>query len=119
MLLLFILSSFFLFKSGLIDSGILLRGSLNDIQMSNKNFRSMPTRIRQLGYIREYKICDTCYIIRPLRSTHCGICDNCICRDMCRKKKLSLFFYFFMLIKYLSNFYCYRVHCTYFFTNRR
>ena len=80
MLLLFILSSFFLFKSGLIDSGILLRGSLNDIQMSNKNFRSMPTRIRQLGYIREYKICDTCYIIRPLRSTHCGICDNCICR---------------------------------------
>ena len=80
MLLLFILSSFFLFKSGLIDSGILLRGSLNDIQMSNKNFRSMPTRIRQLGYIREYKICDTCYIVRPLRSTHCGICDNCINR---------------------------------------
>ena len=125
MLLLFILSSFFLFKSGLIDSGILLRGSLNDIQMSNKNFRSMPTRIRQLGYIREYKICDTCYIIRPLRSTHCGICDNCICRfdhhcpwiGTCVGKRN--YPYFFMLIKYLSNFYCYRVHCTYFFTNRR
>ena len=80
MLILFLLSCYFLFKSGLVDSGILLRGNLKDVMMKDKNYRSKPTHIRQLGYIREYKICDTCYIVRPLRSTHCGICDNCICR---------------------------------------
>ena len=52
---------------------------MNDIILKNKKIRG-PTHLRQLGYIREYKICDTCYIVRPLRSTHCGICDNCINR---------------------------------------
>ena len=80
MVILFLLSCFFLFKSGLVDSGILLRGNLKDIMLKDKNFRTKSTHLRQLGYIREYKICDTCYIVRPLRSTHCGICDNCITR---------------------------------------
>ena len=43
--ILFILSSFFLFKSGLIDSGILLRGNLTDIQKENKDFRTKPTHL--------------------------------------------------------------------------
>ena len=106
MLILFFLSSFFLFKSGLIDSGILLRGNLTDIQMENKNCRSKPTRLRQLGYIREYKICDTCYIVRPLRSTHCGICDNCIYRfdhhcpwiGTCVGKRNYPYFFIFLIL---------------------
>ena len=52
---------------------------MNDVLSKEKKIRQ-PLHIRQLGYIREYKICDTCYIVRPLRSTHCGICDNCIMR---------------------------------------
>ena len=60
------------------DPGILLRGHPNDIKNTNNSFKSKSTRIRQLGYVREYKICDTCYLIRPLRSTHCGVCDNCV-----------------------------------------
>ena len=40
MLILFLLSCFFLFKSGLVDSGILLRGNLKDIMMKDKNYRS-------------------------------------------------------------------------------
>ena len=106
MFILFFLSSFFLFKSGLIDSGILLRGNLTDIQMENKNCRSKPTRLRQLGYIREYKICDTCYIVRPLRSTHCGICDNCIYRfdhhcpwiGTCVGKRNYPYFFIFLIL---------------------
>ena len=106
MLILFFLSSFFLFKSGLVDSGILLRGNLTDIQMENKNCRSKPTRLRQLGYIREYKICDTCYIVRPLRSTHCGICDNCIYRfdhhcpwiGTCVGKRNYPYFFIFLIL---------------------
>ena len=106
MLILFFLSSFFLFKSGLIDSGILLRGNLTDIQMENKNCRSKPTHLRQLGYIREYKICDTCYIVRPLRSTHCGICDNCIYRfdhhcpwiGTCVGKRNYPYFFIFLIL---------------------
>jgi len=106
MFILFFLSSFFLFKSGLIDSGILLRGNLTDIQMENKNCRSKPTRLRQLGYIREYKICDTCYIVRPLRSTHCGICDNCITRfdhhcpwiGTCVGKRNYPYFFIFLIL---------------------
>jgi len=106
MLILFFLSSFFLFKSGLVDSGILLRGNLTDIQMENKNCRSKPTHLRQLGYIREYKICDTCYIVRPLRSTHCGICDNCIYRfdhhcpwiGTCVGKRNYPYFFIFLIL---------------------
>ena len=110
MLILFFLSSFFLFKSGLTDSGILLRGDMFDTQMENKNFRQKPTHLRQLGYVREYKICDTCYIIRPLRSTHCGICDNCILRfdhhcpwiGTCVGKRNYPYFLFFLVLLNIS-----------------
>lgn len=78
MIVLFLLTCFFLFKSGMMDPGILLRGHPNDIKKTNNTMKSKSTRIRQLGYIKEYKICDTCYLIRPLRSTHCGVCDNCV-----------------------------------------
>ena len=106
MFILFFLSTFFLFRSGLMDSGILLRGNLTDIQMENKNCRSKPTYLRQLGYIRQYKICDTCYIVRPLRSTHCGICDNCIFRfdhhcpwiGTCVGKRNYPYFFIFLIL---------------------
>ena len=80
MSVLFILSSFFLFLSGMVDPGIMLRGHYNDVKTTNEQFKKSPIKIRQLGYIREYKICDTCYLIRPLRSTHCNTCNNCIVR---------------------------------------
>ncbi len=76
MSVLFILSSFFLFLSGMVDPGIMLKGHYNDVKQNKKNL----IRIRQLGHIREYKICDTCYLIRPLRSNHCNTCNNCIMR---------------------------------------
>ena len=70
----FIFSSFYLFKCGIIDPGIMLK---NHIGISDKNH---SFRIRQLGYISIYKKCFTCEIIRPLRSTHCNTCNNCVLR---------------------------------------
>ena len=80
MIFLFLLSSFFLFLSGMVDSGIMLRGHVNNILKTNGKYKGKSMRIKQLGYVREYKICDTCNLIRPLRSTHCNICNNCIIR---------------------------------------
>ncbi len=34
--------------------------------------------INYLGNLHRFKICSSCYIVRPLRSNHCGDCDNCI-----------------------------------------
>lgn len=64
----------------MVDPGILLKGHINDIKKTNNNFKTKATRIRQMGYIREYKICDSCYLVRPLRSTHCHLCNNCVLR---------------------------------------
>ena len=80
MIFLFLLSCFFLFASAMIDPGIMLRGHINDTKKTNDEVKSKSIYIRQLGHIREYKICDTCYLIRPLRSTHCNTCDNCVIR---------------------------------------
>lgn len=76
---LFIISSYFLFKSGLVDPGILLKGHPNDIEFKERREKN-KIKIRQLGYIKQYKICETCNLIRPLRSTHCNKCNNCILR---------------------------------------
>lgn len=70
----FIFSSFYLFKCGTVDPGIMLK---NQISISDKKH---SFRIQQLGYIRIYKKCYTCEIIRPLRSNHCHTCNNCVMR---------------------------------------
>jgi palmitoyltransferase ZDHHC9/14/18 len=80
MIFLFLISAIFLFWSGIIDPGYMLKGHPNDIRLKNGNQKENSIRIRQLGYISQYKICSTCYLIRPLRSTHCNTCNNCVIR---------------------------------------
>lgn len=80
MVLLFFSSSYFLFLSGIIDSGIMLKGHPDDIKDKSNEKKKKPIRIRQLGRVCQYKICDTCFLIRPLRSNHCNSCNNCVIR---------------------------------------
>ena len=80
MFLLLLVSSFFLLKSGMIDPGIMLKNNQNDIKDTKNVEKKQNIRIRQLGYVQKYKICETCYLIRPLRSNHCNTCNNCVIR---------------------------------------
>ena len=72
MILLFLFSSILLFLSGIVDSGIMLKGHPNDIRDSKSEAKTKSIRIRQLGYVTQYKICDTCF----LKSNNCSSCKN-------------------------------------------
>ena len=80
MIALFLITTFLLFWSGIIDPGYMLKGHPNDIRTKNGAQKEHSIRMRNLGYISQYKICSTCYLIRPLRSTHCNTCNNCVIR---------------------------------------
>jgi palmitoyltransferase ZDHHC9/14/18 len=58
------------------DPGILPRRKFADRDRGSE--KRKPFKVNQLGHLRKYRICDTCIIVRPLRSTHCGDCDNCV-----------------------------------------
>ena len=98
--------------SGIIDPGIMLKGTEKDI--NNIDFDNKRTiKIRQLGYISTYKICDTCYIIRPLRTSHCNCCNNCVQRfdhhcpwiGTCVGLRNYTHFYIFLLLLNLLQFF--------------
>jgi len=76
-IILFFLTTYFLISASFKDPGILFRNTESDTKMSVMRDRK-NILISQLGYFHNYKICDTCYIVRPMRSTHCGHCDNCV-----------------------------------------
>lgn len=102
-----------LFYSGLIDPGIIVKGNIKDVKDSNNQIKVKLSRIRQLGYISSYKVCSTCYIIRPLRSSHCPSCNNCIQRfdhhcpwiGTCVGLRNYTYFYIFLLLLNLSQFF--------------
>ena len=60
--------------------------------------------------MQRYKICNTCNIIRPLRTSHCGTCDNCILKldhhcpwiGTCVGKRNYHYFFFFVVFLNLT-----------------
>ena len=77
-LILFIISTIFIFLSGFSDPGIIKKNDKSAIALKKKTRDRKSIYISQLGYFRRYKVCNTCNVVRPLRSTHCGSCNNCI-----------------------------------------
>ena len=72
--LLYVITSYFLIIVSFSDPGIIFRFPLKNNIIEDKKER----RIFQLGYINRYKYCSSCLIMRPIRSTHCGDCNNCV-----------------------------------------
>ena len=95
MIILFVLASF-------NDPGILRRFKSDD----NITNTRKDNYIFQLGFIRKYKFCSTCSIMRPIRSTHCRDCNNCVEKfdhhcpwiGNCAGKRNYKYFFFFLII---------------------
>ena len=82
------------------DPGIIFRFPLEKKIIEDRK----ESKIFQLGYIKRYKYCSTCLIMRPNRSTHCGDCNNCVEKfdhhcpwiGSCVGKRNYKYFYFFL-----------------------
>ena len=98
--IIYLITSTLLIISAFCDPGVILRFPLKNNILEDKKER----RIFQLGYIRKYKFCSSCLIMRPSRSTHCGDCNNCVEKfdhhcpwiGACVGKRNYKLFYFFL-----------------------
>ena len=77
------------------------------------NISQNPTKVIHKGVLKTSKICPTCNIVRPFRSTHCNECDNCVlrfdhhcfCLGNCIGKRNYVFYYFYLVFLNLNNYF--------------
>ncbi len=80
-----------MFKAGFSDPGIIIRKKHNIYEKEKKGqkLKDAPEKntlkkktkeyiISQNGFLQKYKFCETCYLIKPLKSHHCFDCNNCV-----------------------------------------
>ena len=108
----YIITLIYLLVGSFSDPGIIRRFNFNNINDYNfKYLTRKEAKLFHLGYIINYKYCNTCGIIRPNRSTHCSDCNNCVERldhhcpwmgNCAGKRNYIYFFIFLTLLNILS-----------------
>ena len=96
-----ILDLIFLIICSFKDPGILRRNHYSGFFRFDRKI----SKIFQLGLIRNYKYCGTCSIMRPIRSSHCIDCNNCVEKcdhhcpwvGNCIGKRNYIYFYLFII----------------------
>ena len=98
--IIYVITVFLLITAAFCDPGIIFRLKTEKSVIEDRK----ESKIFQLGYIKKYKFCTTCLVMRPNRSTHCGDCNNCVEKfdhhcpwiGSCVGKRNYKYFYFFL-----------------------
>ena len=85
--IIYLISCVYLIYASFCDPGIIRRFNLINDNKAKDYIKKIPENIYitrkeikffHLGYIKVYRYCPSCGIIRPNRSTHCNDCNNCV-----------------------------------------